>query len=422
MKVDFFARKFLAAILAGSVLTGCGSLGEGVAPVSATIQPLGGLEGATSTKAFACLNTGLTFILTFSDGSRGDFTARATYSSSNPAVAAISNADIAVPEQAGSVYSRGVIVPKAVGTATITARYLTFTRTIDVVVGTAQNFRVFPAGADLAAKSLFDLAVFADLDGLETPLDSQVLWSIVTPNTNVATIDSITGTITGVASGSGLTARARIPGCDGLTADASVTVANLQSLALTREFGSNDKLIVGTTERLIATGTLDNGKTQDLSNQVTYTTGDSTAVSFFTGSLSNLALSLKASTPVQLGASFASPAVAAPAISITPVAESLNTVTVTPATVDVLAGRMAQFKATGNYASGATQDITRHVGWSSSDTSLAVIQSSVTGLISSVAGQATTSSTGAGKSVTITATATNAASQSVTSMGVLNIK
>lgn len=418
----------VCAIALSALLSGCGGLGDGTLPVSAVIQPLGGAEGATSTKAYTCLNTGLTYIVDFSNGSRGDFTSRATYSSSNPAVAQVSNLDVPVPGQANTFYSRGTIVAVAAGTATITARYLTFTNTIDVTVSEIQNVRVSPANANLAANSRLDLAALADLDGVETAIDPAVTWAFVTPNTAVATIDGISGTLTGVAAGTGLTARASFPGCS-LTADAAVTVANLQSLAVVRELTADDQLVVGTTDRLVATGTLDNGATQDLSTQSSYTSSDATAISLLTSGLPNLALALKASTPVQITGSFntaptgatAAP-VAAPAISITPIADGLSSIVASPATLDVMAGRTGQFSVTGTYASGRTQNITRHVAWTSSDTTLATIQTSGTTLVNSLAGLATTSTLAAGRNVTITATVNNAAAVPTTSTATLNIR
>lgn len=421
MKVNTKFGLLCSAVLS-TVLVACSGLGNGSMPVSAVIQPFGGLEGATTTKAFTCLNTGVSLFLDFSDGSRGDFTSRATYTSSNPAVAQVSNLDIPVPEQTNSFYSRGTIVPGTIGTTTITATYLSFTRSIDVTVSELQNFKVSPASANLAAGSQLDFSASADLDGVTTAIDPVVLWSFVTPNDTIATIDSSAGTVKGVAVGSGLTARARIPAC-GKTVDASVTVENLQSLALSREFGASDKLVVNTTERLIATGTLDSGLTQDLTAQVSYTSATPTSLSLFAGGILNLVRAVAAETaPVNVTATFAStPAIVSPAIGIQPVADSLNSVAVTPATAAVSAGQSQQFSAIGTFASGATQDITRHVSWSSSDTSLAVVQTSGSTSINSLAGIATTGTTAGGKSVTVTATTIDGASAAISDTATLTI-
>jgi len=422
MKLQDKAQWLSATTVAlGMMLAGCGGLGDGRGPVDALIQPLGGVAGASSTKAFTCINTGIALFVDFSDGSRGDFTSRATYTSSNPAVARVSNFDIPVPEQTNAFYNRGTIIAVAPGTATITANYLTFTRSIEVVVSAAQNLRITPAEADLAANSRLDLAATAELDGVATPVDPAVQWSFASPNTAVATIDATSGTITGVAAGTGLTAKVRIPGCD-LTAEAPVTVANLQSLALTREFGEQDSLVIGTTQRVIATGTLDNGKTQDLSSQVSYSSSNTSALALLAGGIPNLALAIQASTPVQVSASFASPSVTAPAIAITPVADSLNSVSVSPASVDVVAGQGTSLKATGLFASGRSQEITRHVTWTSSNSAVAAVQSSSSAAINSFAGLVTTATSATGQSATITATIPDAAGQPATATATVNVK
>lgn len=419
----FRAGTLPALVMAASVaVAGCSGIGDGTLPVSAVLLPFGGVEGATTSKAFTCINTGISMIIDFSDGARGDFTSRATYTSSNPAVAKVSNRDVEVPEQPNAFYATGTVIPIAPGTTTITAQYLTFTRSIDVTVVAPTNFRVVPSEADLAANSRLDLAAFANLDGIDTTLDSLVSWSFVTPNTAVATIDATAGTVTGVTAGGGLTARARIPGC-GMTADAPVTVANLQSLALSREFGDNDKLVLETTELLKATGTLDNGKTQDLSMQVAYTSSDATAVTTFTGALVNLAAAIKAvEVPVQISATFANPAIVAAPISITPIAASLNSIAVTPATVTVAPGGVTQLRSIGTYASGITQDITRHVIWSSSDTAVATVQSATALGLSGASGLTTAMVGSAGRQATITATTTNAAQQTITATSAVTVQ
>ncbi len=425
MKVLTLAQKMVPALIGlSAVLAGCGGLGNGVLPVSASIQPFGGLVGAPTAKAFTCLTTGLSFFVTFSNGASGNFTSRATYSSSNPGVLRVSNLDIPVPGQANTFYARGTLVPVATGTTTITVQYLTFVRTIEMTVAELQNFRVSPASADLAAKSQLDLAVFGDLDGVTTPLDSVVTWSFVTPDTGIANIDSVSGTMTGVAVGK-LTARALIPAC-GKTQDAAVTVATLQSLALSREFGSTSNLIVKTTERLIATGTLDSGKTQDLSTQVSYTSSAPDALYFLPGSLLNIAIAAEdKGAAVQVGAKFPDPAITAPDIDITPIAASLNTISVTPTSVDVPAGLTTQFNAIGSFtgsSSQISQDITRHVAWSSSDLSVVSVQTLLLSSFNGFAGLAATVSSAAGKTATVTATANSAAGTPTAVIATLNVK
>lgn len=423
-------RSFHGLAVAGALtLSACGGVGDGIEPVSSSLLPLGGVEGAASTKAYTCLNTSVQLVLAFSNGARGDFSSRAVWSSSNPEFAKISNGDLAVPGQAGSFYARGVVVPVAAGTSTITARYLDFSNSIQVVVTDPSNVRITPTEADVAVGALADLALSADLDGVTSAVDSLATWSFVTANDAVATIASTTGVITGVGEGGPLSAKASIPGCTAAlfsNVTAPVSVSPLSSIALTKEFTDRSQLLVGTTERITATGTLANGKTQDLSGQVTFTSSDSASLLFLAGSLRNLVFATKAAaSPIQLKASHSytisdgdattedptSTPVVSPEIPITPVDGTLTKVTVSPVTSDIAPGATLALKALGEYSTGVTQEITRHVTWTSADTSLVTVQNNG-GVVNSLAGVAQASSTAeTGKTVVITAANTNASVQ-----------
>lgn len=373
-------------------LTACGGVGEGTLPVKSTLLPLGGTEGASSTKAYSCLNTSVQLIVEFNNGARGDFTGRASWSSSNPSIVQVSNGDLPVPEQEGRVYPRGVVVPVAPGTATIQASYLDFRNSIEVVVTDPTNFRIEPATADLAVGSSLDLAASADLDGVSSPIDALVRWAMVTEDATIATIGSDTGLVTGVAKGGPLTARARIPGCS-FTAEVPVNVSPLVSLSLSKEFADRDRLVVGTTERITATGTLENGQEQDLSGQVIFSSSDSTAIGFLVGTARNLVIAIKsAASPVELGASFGvDPAkVTAPVLPITAIDGSLSNVSIDPISSRIAPGGGRQLKALGEYSDGLIQDITRHVVWTSADASTVTVLSS-SGTINVLAGLATAS-------------------------------
>lgn len=403
-------------VLGGAVLlAGCNGVGEGILPVSATMLPTGGALGDTTAKGYSCLATSVSLIVTFSNGARGDFSSRATWSSSNNAVARVSNGDLEVPGQAGSFYSRGVIRPLSAGTAVITARYLDFTSSITLTVTDPSNFRITPAEVDLAVGSVLDLAATADLDGKSNGLDSFVVWSFVTPNDAVATILSSTGTITGKAASTAgpLMAQAEVPGCAALRAQVPVNVSPLKSIALSKEFTDTTDLVVNTTERITATGTLENGKTQDLSGQAVYASSDAASLSFLAGTLRSFIFASKASsTPVKLTASLGSVTTPAEsALSITPVDATLANVLVVPSTATVAPGGTTQLKATGEYASGRKQDITRHIVWSTADATIATVQSSATA-INPIAGLVLVgSAVEAGKTVVITGTNSNATGQ-----------
>lgn len=424
--------------LGGTVLLGaCGGVGEGIAPKSSVLLPAGGEEGAASFNAYTCLNTSLVLIVDFSNGARGDFSARASWSSADETVARVSNGDIAVPDQDGFFYGRGTIIPVGPGTTTIRSSYLDFRNSIQITVSDPTNFKVTPAEADVAKGATLDLALSADLGGVNSSLDGFARWAFVTETPTVATIVSTTGTITGVGTGGPLTARARIPGCSLTIADATVNVSPLQTLALSKEFPGTDKLVVGTTERITATGTLENGRTQDLSGTVTYkavksedNTTASDAATFLVGSLRNLVFASKASAaPVNLTASFSyiiddgdastenvsSTPVVSPVLAITPIDATLVNVTVPRTAADLAPGNSLLLKSVGDYQittppSSFTQDITRHVTWSIADADLATatVQGS-SGTINPLAGLVLASTKAeTGKTVVVTATNSNA--------------
>ena len=60
----------------------------------------------------------------------------------------------------------------------------------------------------------------------------------------------------------------------------------------------------------------------------------------------------------------------------TPPPPTLTSLAVTPANMSVSAGTKQQMKATGTFSDGSTSDLTASVTWTSSDTSLATVDSS----------------------------------------------
>lgn len=415
----------LGIALGGSLLlAACDGVGKGITPESSVLLPSGGKEGDATMKAYTCLNRSLTLIVDFSNGARGDFTSRAKWKSSKPDVVDVSNGEIPVPDQDGFFYARGVLVMRKAGSAVITSEYLDFQNSITVTVTNPSNFTITPATANLAVGSNLDLALTADLEGESTNIDGFATWAFVENSATtdpIATIVPASGTIvspaTGASTSIALTARAKIPGCTlaaAQTLDAPVNVSPLDSLALSKEFASN-QLVLNTTEPLTVVGTLVNGATQDMTGQATFVAVDTTSppatiapVSFpFGGLLRNYAFANTASpNPVKLTATFGADAAKRTSneIEVTPITATLTSLTVS-APADVLApGKSLQFKATGDYGGGLSQDVTRHVVWASDTTDTVVIQTSGGSAVNFFAGLAVAGSAAeVGKAIKITA-------------------
>lgn len=408
-------RTALKAASLGSLvaLASCNGVGEGIAPVSAVLLPTGGAEGDATMKAYTCLNSSLALIVDFSNGARGDFTSRATWSSSNRAVVKVSNGAEPVPDETDLVYGKGVIIPVAAGSAVITVRYLDFQKSITVNIADPTNFKITPAEANLAIGANLDLSLTADVDGVSTSVDGFARWAFnaPTPAETVATINAFSGLVSsaqkGTSTAGSFGVSARIPGCAlkgkyGLDADGKISVSGavskLASLQLTKEFPGTDRLVVGTTERFTVTGTLENGKTQDLTGSTVFTalkpadgdptTDDENVASdlalFLVGSTRNLLLASKAgsgdATEADVSASFSFrepdssatsgekiTVVRSNVIPVVPVAPTLSSIAISSSSTRLAPGNRLQLTATGTYAVDAStslqQDITRHVTW-----------------------------------------------------------
>lgn len=145
-------QRLFTAMTMVLALAGCESIGEGSTIQSLKLQAG---DGRTEVAPFVlnrCLRDQLVVIATFTDGTTADFSYRAAWSSSNPAVVQVSNNDIgtvfiddgAFVTASNVPYRPGTIVPAATsGTATITASFLGMSSSMDVRVGTPV-FKVAP--------------------------------------------------------------------------------------------------------------------------------------------------------------------------------------------------------------------------------------------------------------------------------------
>lgn len=380
------SRLLLQAVLAVAAVFGsaCSPVGNGIGPVRLVINGPTGTVDQASARVFQCVRNALSATVYFSDGSVGDFTNRVVWTSSNPAVIRISNGDEPAPAPSTGFFGYGVYTPVSDGTATITANYLGLTDTIQMSVGTPTNitvhtvnpqnfFKVDPPNNAfrIGVGTVQDLTVTALLDNVETNLDGAATWSFDAPNTAVATIGPASGLISGIGAGGPLTARASFPACS-LSAATSVTVAPVQSISITPEFGSSN-LIVGNSELFTVRADFGNGPEQDISFSSTLTSSNTAAGVFNTAiGTSNILVGLTAAGPFNVSATFTPPggtAITASPVPVTTVAGTLQAISITPTTASVVAGsdQVAQYNVIGDYGNGVTQDVTRRAVWTSSD-------------------------------------------------------
>ena len=132
----------------------------------------------------------------------------------------------------------------------------------------------------------------------------------------------------------------------------------------------NPSLTLGATQQFVATGTYTNGTSQNITASVTWASSD-TAVA----TISNAAGSHGHATSVGQGSSVVSAAAGAisGSTTLTVTAAALTSLTVSPANPTVALGGMTQFTAIAGYSNGTSVDVSAQVLWSSSNPAVATI-------------------------------------------------
>jgi trimeric autotransporter adhesin len=150
------------------------------------------------------------------------------------------------------------------------------------------------------------------------------------------------------------------------------TPKNLVSIAVTP---TNPSIPKGAAQQFTATGTYSDGSTQNLTNTAAW-------------SSSNASVATINSTGLATGVGNGNSTIQAASGSVTGsttltvTAAVLSSIAVTPANPSIRKGMTQHFRAAGSYSDGSTQNLTRSVVWSSSNTSVATISN--TGLASGV--------------------------------------
>jgi cyclophilin family peptidyl-prolyl cis-trans isomerase len=158
---------------------------------------------------------------------------------------------------------------------------------------------------------------------------------------------------------------------------ATVTISVGEPLVSIAVTPTNTTIAKGQTEQFTAIGTLANNTTEDVTNQVTWTSSN-TAVAGI--SSTGLATAI-APGVTAISANFAG----VTGSTFLTVPKTLVSIAVTPTNPSIGQGQTEQFTATGTYSDNSTQNLSNQVAWASSNTAVAGISSS---------GLATTHATG----------------------------
>jgi len=342
-------------------LAGCGGGGGGATtPPPDNVPTLQSLEITPSlTKAAAGTTAQFTATGIYSDNSREDLTAQATWESSDPGVAMVSNA-------AGS---KGVATTTGVGSATVSATSgdVSGDTILTVTDATLVSIEVSPAAPTIASgltQQFTATGLYSDNSTQE--LTTQVTWA--SSNAAVATVSDAAGS-NGLATAAEAGSTTVSATSDGVTGDTVLTVIDATLVSI--EVSPTDPSIAhGTTQEFTATGIYTDDSTHDLTAEVTWASSNEAVAT-----VSNDAGSKGLATAAGAGSTTVSATSGGVTgdTTLTVTDATLVSIEVTPTDASIVNGLTQQFTATGVYTDASTQNLTTEVTWASSNEAVATV-------------------------------------------------
>jgi len=343
-----------AAVGNSTISATIGSISQSI-KLTVTNATIATMAVAPSTRAIEPLTREpFTAVGVYSDATTQVITPYVTWGSSNPGVAtvnttspfgvanALTNGTTNISATSGAVSGT---VPLIVSPSTLTSVTLT-PGTDTMAVGSTSSFRA--------------LAHYSD--GSSVTVGTDVDWQ--SSDDTVASINA-QGTITGLKAGT-TTITATL---GGQSATANMKVESLTSIAITP---GTLTVAPGTYLRFTATGTLQDGSTQDLTPSVTWTS-------------SSAAVGIMSNVPGSFGGAIGlTPGTATVGAVLNGVVGSaqatitnatLTSLSLTPAIPTVALGGSQQFRVVAHFSDGSSETITPQVTWTSSDATVAIVDS-----------------------------------------------
>lgn len=302
----------------------------------------------------------------FSDTTTFDLMADVIWSSSDEAVATISN-DL-------TNKSKGVATAHLVGTTNIAAQFGTFppaSTTLTVTAAALSTIEVTPASSSLLSlsnKSFSAKGIYSDASTRD--ITTEVTWESSTPAVATVASDSIVKALTPGES----TIKATLGTVSGTT-NLKVTGGNLNSIALTLAQAVNGVLIKGTSSRITARGTFSNDTSRDITSAVTMAVDSTNAsVTPVSGNLAWVqAIEDTLTIPAKISASYGS--VVSPVTSLTVTAPTLNDngLSIPEQTLKLNSGSSERLSLKGLFSVASDQDLALNAEWSSASQEIATV-------------------------------------------------
>jgi len=314
-----------------------------VAPATQTV-PIGGQASYTA--------TGL-----FSDSTSQDLTSICKWTSGNTSIATVGSGG-------GSLLTATGI---ASGTTSINATLGTTTGSASLTVSSANlvSIALTPANAILApAATLGYSAMGTYSDGSQHSVNGNATWTSSDPS---IAIISGSGTATGESAGAvTITVQS---GSISATANLIVEGSTLTSIQVTP---ASTKLPQSIRGSFTAKGTFSDGNVLDITSVVTWTSSAGSVATISTATGSQGVATALAPGQTTISATFGGQVGSA---ILTVTNATLVSIALTPANATLSLGAGQQYIATGTFSDQSTAKITGQASWSSSDVSVAVINS-----------------------------------------------
>ncbi len=325
----------------------------------------------------------LTATGTYSDSSKKDLSATATWTTATAADVTVSAAGLATGVAGGS------------SVITATSAGISGTTTITVTAATLMSIAVTPGTPSIATgttQQFVATGTFKDATtNVTTTQDVSAMATWTSATVATATI-STAGLATAKAVGTSIVT-ATLKGISG-TATLTVTMAPLMSIAVSTT--TNPASIAkGTTTKFVAIGTFADTTTQDLSTQVTWTSGTPA-----TATISGTAPTIGVATALAVGTTTISAKLTNSAGTVITGTAPLSVTDATLVSIAVTAvlpvngapakiakGTKVQLIATGTFTDLSHQDLTATATWSSAAVAVATVSSAAgsAGIVTGVA-------------------------------------
>ncbi|WP_311567161.1 Ig-like domain-containing protein [Photobacterium arenosum] len=291
----------------------------------------------------------------YHDGSREDVTSQTIWNTTDASTVELS--------------TDGIASAKASGTATVTGQFEGVSSnqaTMTVTAATLSSVHLSPATASLVTgtqQQFTATGLFSD--GSTQDLTPQVTWD--SDNTAAATI-SASGLAEAIAAGTA-NITASFNGTTSAPVNLTVTAATVNSVQVTP---ANLSLAKGTSHAYAAIAHFNNGTSQDVSAQATWSSTDTAVATVSTTGVVSALATGSAAISANFGGTDSNNA------SLEVTAATVSSISVEPETASIANGTTQQFTATAKFSDGSTLDVTDQVNWKSGDTSVATL--SATGL------------------------------------------